>query len=57
MSSSTQPKRRWLPLALFILAHAMAFAFLGWIAHEASGSHPEISPQGSHLRLLPLGSR
>jgi hypothetical protein len=57
MSSPTQRGRRWLPVLLFILAHAFAFALFGWMAHEFSSSRPELSPQGSHLRLVPLGSR
>lgn len=56
MVPSERRVARWRPVFLFILVHVVAFALLGWLAYESSRARPELSPQGAHLRLIPLNA-
>jgi hypothetical protein len=52
--------RSWLrrhPLLAVIVVHLIAFALLAWMASALSSAHPDLSPDGSHLRLVPLHGR
>ncbi len=44
------PVRPAVVLVLLVTTLALAWA----VATLVSGSHPELSPQGSHLRLVPV---
>lgn len=50
-------KRRYLlpaPVAVFIVAHLAALALAWALASLVSRQHAELSPQGLHIRLVPL---
>lgn len=50
-------KRRCLlpaPVAVFIVAHLAALALAWALASLVSRQHAELSPQGLHIRLVPL---
>ncbi|MCA3236976.1 MAG: hypothetical protein ACK5RC_07590 [Curvibacter sp.] len=52
--------RSWLrrhPVLAVIVVHLIAFALLAWMASAFSSAHPDLSPDGSHLRLVPLHGR
>jgi hypothetical protein len=45
------------PVIAVIVAHLVAFAVVAGMASAYSTAHPELSPDGSHLRLVPLNVR
>lgn len=57
MATSEARAVRWRPVVLFVLAHALAFGVLAWLAHTSSADRPDLSAQGSHMRLIPLDSQ
>jgi hypothetical protein len=50
-SSWTQGWRAWV---VFALVHVLVLGSLAWLATDASQAHPELSPQATQLRLIPL---
>jgi hypothetical protein len=41
-------------VAAFLVVHVMVLALTWAVASLVSHSHPDLSPQGGHMRLVPL---
>ena len=54
MKAPTKRFRLPVPLAVFIVAHLAALALAWALASLVSRQHADISPQGLHIRLVPL---
>jgi hypothetical protein len=53
------PKKRSLlpaPVAVFIVAHLAALSLAWALASLVSRQHADLSPQGLHIRLVPLSA-
>jgi len=53
------PKKRFLlpaPVAVFIVAHLAALSLAWALASLVSRQHTDLSPQGLHIRLVPLSA-
>lgn len=54
MNAPKKRSRLPAPVAAFIVAHLAALALAWALASLVSRQHAELSPQGQHIRLVPL---
>ncbi len=57
MSLWSKLSRGWRIVLTVVIVHALVFMFLGWLASQLSEDRPELSVNGSYLRLVPLDER